>query len=164
MKTTKPSYNSGESGAKAAPGNPAPELKNLKPQPGNCAHYPRAGQICSHSTTLSSEATKGALPLGNSTPEGWLGLGPEKVQSNLENVQWLPHPCRGCTGEGLPTPEQPVKTKALLTLCLEMWSLGLAVVAHAFNLITQKPEADGILGVRGQPGLQSELQDSQGYT
>jgi hypothetical protein len=35
------------------------------------------------------------------------------------------------------------------------------VVAHAFNPTTWKAEAGG---VRGQPGLQSEFQDSQGYT
>jgi hypothetical protein len=34
-------------------------------------------------------------------------------------------------------------------------------VAHAFNPSTWKAEAGGI---RGQPGLQSEFQDSQGYT
>ena len=36
-----------------------------------------------------------------------------------------------------------------------------AVVAHVFNPSTWEAEADGFLG---QPGLQSELQDSQGYT
>jgi hypothetical protein len=35
------------------------------------------------------------------------------------------------------------------------------VVAHAFNPSTWEAEAGGF---RGQPGLQSELQDSQGYT
>jgi hypothetical protein len=38
------------------------------------------------------------------------------------------------------------------------------VVAHAFNPSTLEPEAGGFLSSRGQPGLQSELQDSQGYT
>jgi hypothetical protein len=37
------------------------------------------------------------------------------------------------------------------------------VVAHAFNPSTQETEADGSLWVRDQPGLQSEIQDSQGY-
>jgi hypothetical protein len=37
-------------------------------------------------------------------------------------------------------------------------------VAHAFNPSTQEAEADFVLWVRGQPGLQSEFQDSQGYT
>jgi hypothetical protein len=37
------------------------------------------------------------------------------------------------------------------------------VVAHTFNPSTQEAEAGGFL-VRGQPGLQSEFQDSQGYT
>jgi hypothetical protein len=37
------------------------------------------------------------------------------------------------------------------------------VVAHAFNLSTREAEAGGFLSW-GQPGLQSELQDSQGYT
>jgi hypothetical protein len=36
-------------------------------------------------------------------------------------------------------------------------------VPHAFNPSTQEPEAGGFLS-SGQPGLQSELQDSQGYT
>ena len=40
----------------------------------------------------------------------------------------------------------------------------LAVVAHAFNPSTRKAEAGGFLLVRGQPGLQSEFQDSRGYT
>jgi hypothetical protein len=35
------------------------------------------------------------------------------------------------------------------------------VVAHTFNPSTREAEAGG---VRGQPGLQSEFQDSQGYT
>jgi hypothetical protein len=35
------------------------------------------------------------------------------------------------------------------------------VVAHAFNPSTWEAEAGG---VQGQPGLQSEFQDSQGYT
>jgi hypothetical protein len=35
------------------------------------------------------------------------------------------------------------------------------VVAHAFNPSTQEAEAGGFLS---QPGLQSEFQDSQGYT
>jgi hypothetical protein len=38
------------------------------------------------------------------------------------------------------------------------------VVAHNFNPSTQKAEAAAFLWVRGQPGLQSEFQDSQGYT
>jgi hypothetical protein len=37
------------------------------------------------------------------------------------------------------------------------------VVAHAFNPSTQEAEAGGSLN-QGQPGLQSEFQDSQGYT
>ena len=37
------------------------------------------------------------------------------------------------------------------------------VVAYAFNARTQEAEA-GDFWVQGQPGLQSELQDSQGYT
>jgi hypothetical protein len=36
------------------------------------------------------------------------------------------------------------------------------VVAHAFNPSTLEAEA-GSLWVQGQPGLQSEFQDSQGY-
>ena len=39
-----------------------------------------------------------------------------------------------------------------------------AVVAHAFNPSTQEAEASGSLYVQVQPGLQSEFQDSQGYT
>jgi hypothetical protein len=39
------------------------------------------------------------------------------------------------------------------------------VVAHAFNPSTPEAEAGGFLSsVRGQPGLQSEFQDSQSYT
>jgi hypothetical protein len=39
----------------------------------------------------------------------------------------------------------------------------LGVVAHTFNLSTGEAEA-GDFWVWGQPGLQSEFQDSQGYT
>jgi hypothetical protein len=38
-----------------------------------------------------------------------------------------------------------------------------AVAAHAFNPSTWEAEA-GDFWVQGQPGLQSEFQDSQGYT
>ena len=39
------------------------------------------------------------------------------------------------------------------------------MVVHAFNLSTQEAEAGGFLhSVKGNPGLQSELQDSQSYT
>jgi hypothetical protein len=38
------------------------------------------------------------------------------------------------------------------------------VVAHAFNPSTWEAEAGGSLLVQGQPSLQSEFQDSQGYT
>jgi hypothetical protein len=41
--------------------------------------------------------------------------------------------------------------------------MGRAVVAHAFNPSTREAEA-GDFWVRGQHGLQSEFQDSQGYT
>jgi hypothetical protein len=37
------------------------------------------------------------------------------------------------------------------------------MVAHAFNPSTWEAEA-GDFWVRGQPGLQSEFQESQGYT
>jgi hypothetical protein len=37
------------------------------------------------------------------------------------------------------------------------------MVAHAFNLSTGEAETGRFL-IRGQPGLQSELQDNQGYT
>jgi len=36
-------------------------------------------------------------------------------------------------------------------------------MAHAFNPSTQEAEASGSLWVLGQPGLQSEFQDSQSY-
>jgi hypothetical protein len=36
--------------------------------------------------------------------------------------------------------------------------------AHAFNPRTREAEAGGFLSSGGQPGLQSEFQDSQGYT
>ena len=39
----------------------------------------------------------------------------------------------------------------------------LSVVAHAFNLSTQKSEAGGSLWIPRQPGLQSEFQDRQSY-
>jgi hypothetical protein len=39
----------------------------------------------------------------------------------------------------------------------------LGVVAHTFNPSTWEAEAGGFL-VQVQPGLQSEFQDSQGYT
>jgi hypothetical protein len=42
----------------------------------------------------------------------------------------------------------------------EKWTR-LGVVVHAFNPSTQEAEAGGVWG---QPGLQSEFQDSQGYT
>ena len=36
--------------------------------------------------------------------------------------------------------------------------------AHAFNPSTREAEADGYLDVQDQSGLQSEFQDSRGYT
>ena len=39
------------------------------------------------------------------------------------------------------------------------------MVVHACNLSTQEAEAGGFLhSVQGNPGLQSEIQDSQSYT
>jgi hypothetical protein len=38
------------------------------------------------------------------------------------------------------------------------------VAAHTFNPSTREAEAGRFLSSRGQPGLQSEFQDSQGYT
>jgi hypothetical protein len=38
------------------------------------------------------------------------------------------------------------------------------MVVHAFNLSTQVAEAGRSLWVQGQPDLQSQYQDSQGYT
>ena len=37
-------------------------------------------------------------------------------------------------------------------------------MAHTFNSSTWEAEAGGFLSSRGQPGLQSEFRDSQGYT
>ena len=37
-------------------------------------------------------------------------------------------------------------------------------LANSFNHGTRKSEASGSLGIQGQPGLQTEFQDSQGYT
>jgi hypothetical protein len=45
--------------------------------------------------------------------------------------------------------------------CLRLFLPG--VVVHAFNPSTREAEA-GDFWVPGQPGLQSEFQDSQGYT
>jgi hypothetical protein len=52
------------------------------------------------------------------------------------------------------------QTVALLRGVALLW----AMVVHAFNPSTWEAEAGGSLWVRGQPGLQSEFQDSQGYT
>ena len=38
----------------------------------------------------------------------------------------------------------------------------MGMVAHAFNLSTWEAEEGKFLGIPGQPGLQSEFQDSQG--
>jgi hypothetical protein len=38
------------------------------------------------------------------------------------------------------------------------------VVAYAFSPSTHEAEANGSLGVRGQPGLQTEFQNNQVYT
>ena len=38
------------------------------------------------------------------------------------------------------------------------------IVLHTFNPSTGEVEAGGSLWLWGQPGLQSEFQDSQGYT
>ena len=38
------------------------------------------------------------------------------------------------------------------------------MVVHTFNLSTWEAEAGGSLWIQGQPGLQSEFQDSQGCT
>jgi hypothetical protein len=47
--------------------------------------------------------------------------------------------------------------------CLKNKVTSRAVVTHAFNPSTwEARQAD--IWVRGQPGLQSEFQDSQGYT
>jgi hypothetical protein len=45
---------------------------------------------------------------------------------------------------------------------LKKWFPSRAVVAHAFNPSTQEAEAGGFLS--STPGLQSEFQDTQGYT
>jgi hypothetical protein len=47
----------------------------------------------------------------------------------------------------------------MLTVTESSW----AVVVHTFNPSTWEAEAGGFL-VQGQSGLQSEFQDSQGYT
>jgi hypothetical protein len=44
------------------------------------------------------------------------------------------------------------------------WVLSWLVVGHAFNPSTREAEAGGSLWVKTQSGLQSEFQDSQGYT
>jgi hypothetical protein len=55
-------------------------------------------------------------------------------------------------------------------LTLNVLSVGLrkvvkpGVVAHAFNPSTWEAEAGGFLSSRPASGLQSEFQDSQGYT
>jgi hypothetical protein len=40
----------------------------------------------------------------------------------------------------------------------------LGLVAHAFNPSTREAEAEAVRFLSSRPGLQSEFQDSQGYT
>ena len=57
--------------------------------------------------------------------------------------------------------EEYTQEQSVHETCYCSWG----VVAHTFNPSTQELEADGYLWVWGQPGLQSEFQDSQGnYT
>jgi hypothetical protein len=51
-----------------------------------------------------------------------------------------------------------------LKLFSKEWYNRRGVVMHAFNPSTREAEAGGFLSFSGQPGLQSEFQDSQGYT
>jgi hypothetical protein len=43
------------------------------------------------------------------------------------------------------------------------WKISCVVVGHTFNPSTWEAETVGCLWTQGQPGLQSEVQDSQGY-
>ena len=54
------------------------------------------------------------------------------------------------------------KTKQNKTKTKKIW-FELGMVVHTFNPSTWKAEAEDFW-VQGQPGLQSEFQDSQGYT
>jgi len=47
---------------------------------------------------------------------------------------------------------------------LKISTFSQAVVAHTFDPNTGEAVTGGSLGVVGHPGLQSEFQDSQGYT
>jgi hypothetical protein len=58
--------------------------------------------------------------------------------------------------------QKPCEKNQLQNSVLKTVSGGRAVVVHAFNPSTREAEAGGFLS--SQPGLQSELQDSQGYT
>jgi hypothetical protein len=52
----------------------------------------------------------------------------------------------------------------MLVWCSKTENAKLGIVVNAFNLSTQEAEAGGFLQGGGQPGLQSEFQDSQGDT
>ena len=47
---------------------------------------------------------------------------------------------------------------------LKLSELGRVVMMHTLSPSTQEAEADRSLWIRGQPGVQSEFQDSQNYT
>jgi hypothetical protein len=55
--------------------------------------------------------------------------------------------------------EIPMNNQYCFTYSISGW----AVVVHTFNPSTWEAEAGGFLS-SSQPGLQSEFQDSQGYT
>ena len=56
------------------------------------------------------------------------------------------------------------KAMFLSLSCLLKNCRGLSMVAHTFDPNTWEAEAGGFLWIRGQPGLQSEVQNNQDYT
>jgi hypothetical protein len=58
-------------------------------------------------------------------------------------------------------PEIPKLAGIIILIIILKKNLG--VMAHTFNPSTREAEAGRVLSIQGQPGLQREFQDSQGY-